>query len=523
MYKRSIKRIMNTTQSSMLFGLIKQNEIGMKQFEHQVREKATQMVNGPQRFRGIAGSGKTRQLCYNAACLHKKNPDWNIAVIFQTQSIYQEIITNIEVGISELEETWNPDKLIAYHAWGSKRHEGFLSHLCKLNGLSLARIRNEVNRKNQRDEFAYLCRHILETYPIKPFFHALFIDEGQDLVYSSPDVLFEKKQPFYYLAYQSLHPVDPANPKNRRLVWAYDEYQNLHTLQIPKITEIFGDNPPHVNSLFMNVCYRTPGCNILAAHAICMGLLNREGMIAGPTQKDAWNALGYQVNGDFRKNGNLIELYRDPDLSRNCFPIKDEIPIQLDVYDNEKQEREGVARRILKNLNEDGLDPSKNILVIDLGSRFQSLGENLHKEYGINVYIPQKKESNEFFGMEQNTLPRKFRDSQSVTVTNVDRAKGNEADIVYILGLHEIARKTNGMDINMRNKLFVAMTRSKGWIHISGTGRYPLYEEIALVLTMLKKDPNRLQFHYRTPKFPLNPWDGDPEGEHQTDLDAFFK
>lgn len=513
---------MNPCQSLQISDLIRDNNLEMKKWEHMVRENATRMANGPQRFRGIAGSGKTRQLCYNAALLHKKNPEWNIAVVFQTQSIYEEIVKNIKIAISDVGGVWDTEKLVAYHAWGSKQHEGYLSHLCRLNGLSLAKIRMEANRKKQRDEFAYLCKHILQKYPIKPYFNAIFIDEGQDLVYSSADVLYESKQPFYYLAYQSLHPVDTDKPNNRRLIWAYDEYQNLNTLQIPKIKEIFGDNPPHVDSQFMNTCYRTPGCNILAAHAVCMGLLNREGMIAGPGTKDAWNALGYQVTGDFRKIGEEVELYRPPELSPNHIPMKNGIPIYLNVYDSEKQEREEVARRIQKNLNEDSLNPSTNILVIDMGSRYHSLGEKMHKEYGIDVYIPQQKGPNDFFRKDIDTLPRKFRDPSSVTITNVDRAKGNEADIVYILGLQEIALKANGMDINMRNKLFVAMTRSKGWIYLSGTGRYPLYDEISKVLDMLKKDPYRLQFRYRTPKFPLNPWDGDPEGQQQTDLDVFL-
>jgi superfamily I DNA and RNA helicase len=44
-------------------------------------------VNGVQRIRGLAGSGKTIVLARKVAYLHAKNPDWKIAVTFNTRSL----------------------------------------------------------------------------------------------------------------------------------------------------------------------------------------------------------------------------------------------------------------------------------------------------------------------------------------------------------------------------------------------------------------------------------------------------
>ncbi|WP_233554347.1 hypothetical protein [Deinococcus cavernae] len=38
-------------------------------------------------------------------------------------------------------------------------------------------------------------------------FDAVLIDEGQDLVHEEPELTFDEKQAFYWMAYQSLRPV----------------------------------------------------------------------------------------------------------------------------------------------------------------------------------------------------------------------------------------------------------------------------------------------------------------------------
>jgi superfamily I DNA and RNA helicase len=54
------------------------------------KRAAIESPEGPQRIRGLAGSGKTIVLALKAAYLHVQNPDWHIAIVFFTRSLYQQ-------------------------------------------------------------------------------------------------------------------------------------------------------------------------------------------------------------------------------------------------------------------------------------------------------------------------------------------------------------------------------------------------------------------------------------------------
>lgn len=51
-------------------------------------------------------------------------------------------------------------------------------------------------------------------------------------------------------------------------------------------------------------------------------------------------------------------------------------------------------------------------------------------------------------------------------MTGIHQVKGNEAESVYVVGLDKVAASED--DVQLRNHLFVAMSRSKGWVHLSG-------------------------------------------------------
>ncbi|MBD2532540.1 hypothetical protein H6G97_24340 [Nostoc flagelliforme FACHB-838] len=52
-------------------------------------------------------------------------------------------------------------------------------------------------------------------------------------------------------------------------------------------------------------------------------------------------------------------------------------------------------------------------------------------------------------------------------------------------------------DIKLRNQLFVALTRSRAWVNLSGVdGNYPFYEEFRRVM----ESGNSFQFAYYPPK-----------------------
>ena len=58
---------------------------------------------GIQRLRGIAGSGKTVLLCQKAAHIHLKHPDWDIALVFFTRTLYDLMISSVDLMVASLQ------------------------------------------------------------------------------------------------------------------------------------------------------------------------------------------------------------------------------------------------------------------------------------------------------------------------------------------------------------------------------------------------------------------------------------
>jgi len=100
---------------------------------------AKQIPPGPQRIRGIAGSGKTVLICQKAALMHLKHPDWDIAVVFFTQSLYETIQRGLDQWLRRFSggrigyNLANP-RLRVLHAWGNRERGGFYRELTRRTG-----------------------------------------------------------------------------------------------------------------------------------------------------------------------------------------------------------------------------------------------------------------------------------------------------------------------------------------------------------------------------------------------------
>ncbi len=80
-----------------------------------------QMAPGPQRIRGLAGTGKTVLLAMKAAHIHIKEPDKKILFTFNTQSLYnqaRELISKTYRAHCGTDPNW--DQLHVRHAWGGR-------------------------------------------------------------------------------------------------------------------------------------------------------------------------------------------------------------------------------------------------------------------------------------------------------------------------------------------------------------------------------------------------------------------
>jgi superfamily I DNA and RNA helicase len=458
---------------------------------------------GPQRIRGIAGSGKTVLLCQKAAHMHLKHPDWDIALVFFTRSLYDLITGLLDQWIKRFscgEMQYDPktnSKLRVFHAWGAKEQPGLYRIICEHHGKRPGTVQNTNERQPNRG-LIDLSKRLLEEITIEPMFDAILIDEGQDLV-AEDDLKYQDKQAIYWLAYQSLRPADSEHPEQKRLIWAYDEAQSLDSLKIPTAPELFGIDT-NLNkavtgsykggikkSEIMRRCYRTPGQILTSAHAIGMGLLRPEGMLTGLTNQKAWKEIGYEVVGDGKFiSGRQITLRRPPENSPN--PISEiwgKPVLEFETYGSRQEEMKALAEKIMHNIVHDGLNPSRDILVVILGSTYEAMELETQiagflMEYDIDVYIPTALKLNDLVPQYPNHDPDKFWHEGGVTVSRITRAKGHEADMVYVVGFDNVARNEN--DVNFRNQLFVALTRARGWANLSGVGSYPMYEEMRKVI-----------------------------------------
>lgn len=529
--KRQIRRLMAPVESTRKVDLIARTARHLHAFDLQQELIAKTIPPGPQRIRGIAGSGKTVLLAQKAANMHLKHPDWNIALVFFSRSLYDQIRHQVDHWLKQATNGERSlqtaqHKLRILHAWGSKDQPGFYRTLAGQVGVQPLTVEN-TPRASPTAKLLFACKVLLDDAKLTgrslQIFDAVLIDEGQDLVHEAQALTFEEKQAFYWMAYQSLRPVardallDNGEPETRRLIWAYDEAQSLDTLTIPNTKELFGDAGALVfgagvaykggikKSEVMNRCYRTPGPVLLAAHALGMGLLREAGMLAGLTNKADWKSIGYEVEGQFRSGSEVI-LTRLPENSPNPLPqFTTESLVSFQNYATRQMELAALVRAIQHDLNEGGLQPSRHLLVVVPGLEYQpyQLQEEVFhalRSVNLSVYLPGNKDVNVPKQKWPNTDPNGFWRDGAITVSPVMQAKGNEADVVYVVGLDHIARQED--NIKLRNQLFVGISRSRGWVYLSGTGMHgdALSAEIRRVIAA----GNTLRFTYRQPKRQLD-------------------
>lgn len=460
---------------------------------------------GPQRIRGIAGSGKTLLLCERAAHMHLKHPEWNIALVFFTRSLYDTMIKTIDMWMKHFTNgtegyDGKNSNLKVLHAWGAKDRMGLYREICIENSVPFLNTKDVKNKsgKNMKpnEGLAFACKELLykKNDNITQVYDAILIDEGQDLVVDD-SLKFDGRQPFYWMAYQALKSVDENNTKLRRMIWAYDEAQRLDGYEIPTAKSIFGEDPDF-REMFarsykggvkktevMRKCYRTPGHILTTAHSMGMGLLRDKGMICGFTTKEDWQNIGYKVeSGSFKSEGQRIVIKRPKENSPN--PIEKYYSgkvLDFKTYASFNRVLEELVKNINNDIEDEGLNASRHILVVILGksSDARKLEQNVAifiKNKGIDIYIPTALHRNIINPIWPDVDKDKFWEDGAVTISRIHRAKGNEASMVYIVGLENVAKEEN--DISLRNQLFVALTRSKCWVKIFGVGDYPLYDEL---------------------------------------------
>lgn len=88
-----------------------------------------------------------------------------------------------------------------------------------------------------------------------------------------------------------------------------------------------------------------------------------------------------------------------------------------------------------------------------------------------------------------------FSIENHVTLSSINKAKGNEVGMVYIVGVDAAFTENNIDYIIYRNKIFTAITRTKGWVVITGMGDcFDLFEK-----EIRQLEENNYKFIFKQP------------------------
>lgn len=452
------KNVKRTDSRGGVLRAIEQEIANLDQWQKQA---AIELPEGPQRIRGLAGSGKTVILALKAAYLHAQNPDWNLALTFQTRSLYQQfkdLVRRFSFEHSNDEPDW--DRLRILHAWGSSWAAGVYSEIARANQLEYHNFQSARSTFGYDSAFEGACFELLKQVQEAPrkIFDAVVIDEAQDL-----------PQPFFELVYLSTrHP--------KRIVWAYDELQNLGSYSMAPPSELFGnakDGKPRIPSLentegkpsadiILPICYRNTPWALTVAHALGFGIYRDEGLVQFFDQPELWSDIGYETLEGAIEPGSPVVLRRHTDSYPDYFKeyIGQTNAVKTKKFENEEEQYRWVAAEITKTIKNEEL-LHRDFLII-LPNPFAAK----HQASRLIAILNEQGLEAHLVGVTSST-DEVFVD-RSVAISGIYRAKGNEAAIVYVLNSDYCY---SGMElIRRRNILFTAITRSRAWVWVCGVG-----------------------------------------------------
>jgi superfamily I DNA and RNA helicase len=461
---RASKRIKVSEDPSTKLNFLIALEKEVANFDVEQRKIAISLINGPQRIRGLAGSGKTVVLAMKAAHIHLQHPTKKILFTFYTKSLYgliRESIARFYRHFAGDEPNWELIEIL--HAWGGRYIDGVYYNACTDNSISGISF-PEAKRQNYSDPFSVVCKDA-SLKSIEQKYDYILIDEAQDL----PNEFF---QLCYKLAKGNTGP-------SKNIVWGYDELQSIFNVYQRTPEELFGsdeDGKPRIdlnafssslsfgqsNDLVLYKCYRNPLEVLVTAHALGFAIYAKK-----PVQmlenKAHWEDVGYYIEDDKELLvGSKVRIGR----KRECSPLSiyehqsvDDI-IQHYEATTVDDECSWIIDRIIEAKNE-GIK-SHDILIICLDDRnaktyFSKISLLLVRN-GIR--------SNNLLASSSTAPP--FMLEEMITLSTVHRAKGNEAAMVFAIGIDGLYKERELR--SGRNKIFTAFTRTKAWLRVTGIG-----------------------------------------------------
>jgi superfamily I DNA and RNA helicase len=470
------RRRANVQRADSKGAVLKQIETEIATLDQWQKIAAIEMPEGLQRIRGLAGSGKTIVLALKAAYLHTQHPDWAIAVTFNTRSLYQQftdLITRFTFEHIGDKPDW--DRLKILHAWGAARRIGLYSEIAVTNGVEPVAFNESKQRFGSQLAFRGVCSELLDklkhSKPIE-MYDAVLIDEAQDL----PQAFFE----LIYLSTKS--------PK--RIVWAYDELQNLGAYAMAPPQELFGVDShghPRVGDLrnsinaarqdvVLPVCYRNTPWALTVAHALGFGLHRQRGLVQFFDEPQLLLEVGYEVTNGALSPGQHVELKRSPSSAPEYFErlLDKQNVVKGYRFESDAAQAGWVAEQVARNLEEDELE-HRDILIV--------VADPIHAQRQAGPIMKALSERNiaSHLAGVTSSVDELFSED-SVAISGIYRAKGHEAAAVYVVNCEYADSPLEAQ--KRRNILFTAITRSRAWVTLCGVGvgMVPIGTEVRTVI-----------------------------------------
>lgn len=451
---------------------IRSLEDSIANLDNQQSRAVIETVDGVQRIRGLAGSGKTIVLALKAAYLHAQHPEWKIAVTFNTRSLkgqFRQLINTFYIEQASDEPDWENINII--HAWGAPgggERKGLYYTFCETNNVEYCDFMTAREKYGRTDPFGEVCEKALQdAKSVEPLYDVILVDEAQDF---SPA--------FLRLCYEMLN-------KPKRLVYAYDELQNLRSQSLPSPEIIFGNGPdgsPRVKfapfeegrpqqDIILEKCYRNSRPALVTAHALGFGIYRKpevqgtSGLVQMFDQSSLWKDIGYDVADGRLEDGHRVVLQRtsasSPEFLEQHSDIDDLIIFKS--FETQEAQDRWVADEIKKNLESDELRPDDIIVINPNPLTTKKIVAP------IRALLFQEGIASHTAGVD--TAPDVFfaDDNDSVAFTGIYRAKGNEAAMVYVVN-SQVCFDSPFDLAKLRNQLFTAITRSKAWVRVLGVG-----------------------------------------------------
>ena len=455
------RKRLNVSKEDSRGSKLKEIEGGIANLDQWQKKAAIEYPEGVQRIRGLAGSGKTIVLALKAAYLHTAHPDWNIVITYHSRSLTQQFVSLIRrFTFEHTNDEPNWEKISVINTWGGSADKGVYSEIAIAHEISPQSFL-EGKRKYSYDlAFEGVCRELIDEVGrdnFKQIYDAVLIDEAQDL-----------PQSFFELVY--LVTKDP-----KRIIYAYDELQNLSDYSMAPPEILFGknaDGTPKVRNLPNNegnpkqdivlpICYRNTSWALATAHALGFGIYRNEGLVQFFDNPKLLNEVGYETLSGNLELGEQVTIRRRIDSSPDYFSsLNPQDAIIFKLFNDKESQAKYLASEIKKNLEEDELEFQDILIIIPDPLTSKSEASLIFNELN-NVNIPSH-----LAGV-TSSRDQLFSED-SVAITNIFRAKGNEASMVYVINAdysfrgYELAKR--------RNILFTAITRSKAWVRIFGCG-----------------------------------------------------